>query len=512
MVSKRETWKRFIRTVLNQSPKYFNKYPAKEQELLNKFFIVLQDYDAGTSIARKKFLESCEKFKRECIYPGPSEYTEEYLNFPFLWFAESYFDRALELLDIAQFHADEFYEYLAKHLRGSEGLFQLVSKGTPLNDITWEKLQYESIKLTVPLTLEEIHVLEAINTYVKELGLSATYPRSLRATITKELKTPKISRRIPQLLKRVHAWWGLSWYYPGFDLARVYFNFQLSQSATFEEIIDYKDPENTILQYSDVYWARNYKNLFMGNLIVPRHLVGSLRNYLEDCHNQEKLILHDCYQVTLDHVSSSLNYYEPGKGWHEWTLTEYDQLVKQLKSKKSRKRSEKAITSLHMTSFNDEWHYLDTQNSNQMIALFCNEILHPFLTFNELPFEISKMERDMLKELHDVEKAVNVTFLPHNMVREYSMDVYWITLPKIPFKKLRLLLNCVPYTVIYGNESRYHIWAYLTPMLARWLQRELKWLIMNISLYYFRSSPKVEDYDYNKRQWKTPVVLEEYVE
>ncbi|MHA2248157.1 MAG: hypothetical protein ACXADY_24625 [Candidatus Hodarchaeales archaeon] len=512
MVSKRETWKRFIRVILTQVPKYIDNYSTSEQELLSKFLVVLQNYEADTSEARRKFIENWNIYKKEFIMPTTLNYTNDYSSMPFLWFVESYFERATELLDVALFHADEFFEYLAKHLRGSSetgGFFQLVRNCTPLTDNKWENLQYESIKLTVPLTLEEVHVLEQCYSYVREAGISAFNPRNLRTAITKEVKTPKISKKIPQLLERVHAMVGLSWYYPAFDLARVYVNFQLSEStSSIEDIVDFNDPENRVLRCSDLYKVRDYKNLYLGVMVVPSHLVDSLTTYLQECEHSGKLILHECTMVEVDHMSSSLNYYDPGKGWHEWTLLEYARLIEQLKGKKKRgKKREKADTSLHMTSFVDSWHYSESPKHNQLITLFCNEKIHPYLRFRELPPKITKIEKDLLRELHK-NQVVNVVFSPYHIVRDYSWDTYWISVPR-PYKLTRLL-TCTPYAMIYSNENSYHIWVHLTPALAQWLKRELNWSVMTISQYFYRKFPKVEDYDFNMLEWKTPKVLEVY--
>ena len=62
---------------------------------------------------------------------------ENYSHTPFLCFIVGYFTKAVQRLDIAEFYADEYYAYLARHLQGKgtkKGVFQLIREGTPLTD------------------------------------------------------------------------------------------------------------------------------------------------------------------------------------------------------------------------------------------------------------------------------------------------------------------------------------------------------------------------------------------
>lgn len=504
MVSQRDTWKRFISTALEYLPAYITHYSAEEQVWLKKSLETLQNYEVDTITTRQKFIESWEKTKKEIR----SDNT--YLTLPFLWFLISYLDRATQLLDVALFHADDFYNYLAKHIRGSNGLglFPLVQKQVPLSDERWEELQYASLKLIVPLTLEEVEVLGTLYNFSQDGNIAALDIKQIKAAVSNQARSTSLVRRLPRLFARVDARWSLLWHYPAFDLTQVYFRVELTDSVdSLSEIIDLRNPANTTLRGSNVFEVRDTNRMYLGTLLVPVHQVRTLKEYLEICQQDDYLKLHECEPITIMRHTSSLADYKPSKGWQKWNVSSCLRLIEELKPKKQRIRH--ARTSLYITSFSSSWHYYELPNPTEIIPLICQENLDTYKTFQELSNQELISDHQLLNTLFR-NKVVTVVFCPNRLIREYTIPEYWITLSRIPFAQLSHLLKRLPYTTIHRTKQYYHIWAVLNPFLGDWLRRELKWEIRDIIFHYVHQPLKLTDYDFKDLEWKTPQILEEY--
>ncbi|UCE12918.1 MAG: hypothetical protein JSV04_12090 [Candidatus Heimdallarchaeota archaeon] len=503
MVSKRETRKRFIATALSHLPPYIAQYPSDEQKWLHAFLTVLRHYEVDTKATRQQFIEQWRQFQENL------RANEAYLTLPFLWFALSYLTRATQLLDVALFHADDFYTYLATHLRGTDGLgvFPLVRKQVPLVDERWEQLQYASKKLIVPLTSEELEVLTILYDFSFNGGIEALSPRQLKAVVSSQTRTPLLVRRLPRICTRVDAHWAVVWHFPAFDLTQVYCRMEVGEHInTLSEILDCGDPTNTTLRGSNLYTVRNVERMYLGVLLVPSHLVMALQTYLEVCQEQGDLIVHEYEPVIERQHTSALADYKPNKGWQKWGVTACMKLVKELRPRKQRVRQARAA--VYYTSFNDAWHYFELPRPTQAIPLLCREDLNTYTPYPGLAKNRIENDSPLLKTLH-YHRVMVVVIFAHQLIREFTIPEYWLTLPRIPFAQLSHLLQRVPYTNVFRTKDHYHLWAPLNPYLGDWLERELGWAVRDIIPYHVRHSLAYDDYDFPAQEWKAPRVLEE---
>ncbi len=497
-----------MKTILSQIPVYIVNYPPSDQIILNEFISILQNYEVDTRETRKQLFELFEGFQ--------SKYrtSEELLTKPFLWFVESYFTNASKLLSVASFHADYFYEYLVKQLRGypdTKGVFQLIREGTQLTDLKWEQLQYACNRLSVPLKSEELHALETIHALSLETGINALDQRYIRTNIFNRVKSSSLLKKIENLFLRLDSRWLLRFYPPAFDLELLFFQFQLNESTSLREIIDFHNPTNTTLCNSSVYWIRGFHNMYCGILVVPAKFVDALQRYFQKCHSQAQLVLQELTKIDTSRISASLLLYQATKGWRTPTLTDWRRLVPMLKTKYPRKMRMK-LTSYYLTpAFNE--HKFNRQETSRLIHLFC-KIPRDF-SFKELPLgsnnnqkqiKQSKTEIKLLEELY-LQKIVQISFLCRGLVYEFSLDNYWIKVPKMPLDQLSRLLAWIPFSRLYLAENNIFIWTYLTPEFAQWLSTDLEWAVMPIIRNHNPLSFNLDWYAQEAQQWKIPLVL-----
>ena len=124
MVSVTEKHKKMIQTIIKQSPQYIQQYPQDDQRLLNEFLNLLTHFDEA-EYQRTRLLERFIDYNKK-LYG-----TDLYLKCPFLWFTETYIEKAITALILTDFNASSFFEYLTKHLRKKiegPGVFDLIRK------------------------------------------------------------------------------------------------------------------------------------------------------------------------------------------------------------------------------------------------------------------------------------------------------------------------------------------------------------------------------------------------
>lgn len=497
-----------MKTILSQISVYIENYSPSDQIILNEFISILQNYEVDTQEARRHLFQLFESFQTK--YRD----SEKLLTQPFLWFVESYFTNASKLLSVASFHADDFYEYFVKQLRGYpdiEGVFKLLQKGTPLTDLRWEQLQYACNRLSVPLKSEELHALETVHNLSLETGINALDQRYIKTNIFNNVKSPTLLKKIENLFLRLDSRWLLRFYTPAFDLELLFFQFQLNKSTSLREIIDFQNPNNTTLCNSSVYWIRGFRNMYCGILVVPTSSILSLQRYLQRCHRQGQIVLYELTKIITSRLSVSLLLYQTTKGWRTPTQTDWNRLVPMLKTLYPRKMRMK-LTSFYLTPpFNEL--KLDHHDSSQLISLFC-KIPRQF-SFKELPlganedqiqFELSKADIKLLEEIC-LRKIVQISFISTRLIYEFSLDNYWIKLPKMPLNQLSRLLAWIPFCRLYFAEKNIFIWSYLTQELAQWLSTDLEWTVMRIIENHTPLSFSFNWYTSKSQQWKTPLIL-----
>ena len=507
----RESFKRFIKTIMEQLPAHIEEYPPPDQLLLSEYLSVLQHYEEA-DYQRNKLSKRFEEYNNSILG------TDQYLHTTFLWFTYNYISNANLLLNISKFHANLFYEYMVKHLRGSSvtpGVYGLIRENIPLSNLAWEQLQYESNKLLIPLTKDQLQILKTVYSFNTEAGIYALDPRKLRSVIVKQVKFPKNLKPTDELNRfftRMDGRWSFRFFSPALGLDRLFFHFQLQESTSLEDIIDFHNPANTVLCVSDIFSARDSPNTYIGNSLVPIQEIEQLESHLQHCENQGKLILKELIRITTTRTSASLNHYRANSGWFELSPTKMRRLTSLLKSKHPKKRLVKNSSLFVSPSFNGHWYYDQHPLPTEIIKLYSK--IPDEYTYQYLPLRsnaqdstaLSRTEIGLLKQLI-YNKVVYIGFVPWRLVYEFSLDLYYIILPKIPLFQLKRFLNLLPYSEIHYTENSIYVLTQLTPKLVRWIENDLNWTVISIILTHYRHNLEFNWYDSGKLQWKTPNIL-----
>jgi hypothetical protein len=499
-------WKRLIETILAQVPNYIVKYSPEEQEILNEFLNVLKAYHVDEISSRKNFSTLLTEYIQE------QREKNEYLEIPFLWFSVYYFDRARLLLSVADFFAEEFYGYLAKQLRS---FFQLVQKGTSLsNEDIWERLQYECSNIRVPLSAEELQILKSVYSFILENEFHALNPSRIKASIIKNISIPNLSRRLANFFKLFETKWYLLFHPPAFGLERLYFHFQLSEKTSLAEIINFQNPQNTVLCSSDVYIIKGFSNSYIGTLSVPTRYFNPLENYLQQCVIEGKIILQELKRIKMLRRSASLALYRENHGWRSLSSTKWRYLTEKLKSTRSR-RPRASLESFYVTPpFNLTWLYQHHSHPSQIIKLYC-EVPEEF-SFDELPNQPTKEQRhntltktdiDLLKDLIR-KRVVYIGFRSDQLWYEWALDAYWVKIPQITENQLNHLLQWLPFSELYYTHQEIQMRVRIPNDWVQRIKEDLNWVIMPIIRPHYPMNLRYNYYDDNTLQWLIPSVLQ----
>jgi hypothetical protein len=507
----RESFQRFLRTIVDILPPYIEKYPPSDQLLLNDFLSVLQHYDKA-DYQRNKL---SNRFKKYC---DSLLGTDQYIKTAFLWFSFTYFSNANILLNVSKFYADVFYGYLVKHLRGSSkvpGVFDLIRKNVPLTNFAWEQLQYESHKLLVPLTDDQLQVLKNVYSVVMEGGVDTLDSRKLKAQIVNDLSFPKkikSNEELRRFFQLLEGQWLYHLLVPAFGLDWVIIHIQLQESTSLEEIIDFQDPRNAIISVSYVYLNRNLPNTYIGILRVPSQDFGRLKSYLQKCERQGRLILKSLDKVTTWRFSGSLTYYRAKTGWIEPSPIRMRRLTRLLLAQNPREPTGELLFLYTSHQSNFDWHYKDHPLTVEIVKLRC-KISHHTYSYQNLPLskqELSHLTHTdigLLRQLH-YNRVLQIRFVPMRLVNEFSLDMYCVILPKISDYQFRYFLNLIPSSDILLTEELIYLWVQLPPKLVQWIENELHWTVIPLIQQFGISNFEFSFYDPLKLQWRTPHFLQ----
>ncbi len=507
MDSYQNRWKRFMETILSHFPNHLEKYTPEERVLLNEFVNILQNYTVDTGERRDRLISSFNQ------YIEKHKPTQTYYNTPFLWLTISYFENASQLLNASGFHANQFYEYLVKHLKK---IFRLVKEGVDLSDLGWEGLQYDCYKLIVPLTDEEFQILQIIYSLIKNSGIKALNFNHIKTTISHQMKKPNISRILNRFFTRIDAYWYLQFNPTTFGLERLFFHFQLKESISLSDIIDFQNSVNTTLCASNIYQIRNFPNMYTGFLLIPSYCLKELKDYLQQKERQGDLFIHTLSQITDSRISGSLALYKVGEGWSTLSQHKLGILRNRLTTSRPRERKGKQESihpSLLMDPYDQTWHYSWHPHPNQVISLICKipraftvKDLSRRFSIKQTNNTISISESNLLKELFRKQVA-RITFFPNRMIYEFSLDDYWVEVSPIPYKQLLRLLYWLPTVHLFLMDKNIQMWTKLTPNLAEWLRNDLNWSVKEIIQYKSPSRLLKTFYNEETSQWKTPSIL-----
>jgi len=517
----RDSFKRFILTILEILPNYIASYPQKDQILLNDFLNVLRFHEVDKIKNRIRFSESSEAFidKYYRIH-------KRYYELPYLWFAIDYISSANRILNSGGFHADKFNQYLIKHLRGNSktlGFFQLIKNTTPLTNLNWEVLQYSCNKFTVPLTQDQLLILKAIYHIIPKAGLRNITRQRLKTAVENRRKKIQFNERkkrgrsqdLRKLFILLNAHWTIRPYPNAFGLDRLFFNLQLGDSTKISEILGFKDPDNTTLASSTVYRELNFNNYY-GILFIPTRMLKPMETFLRQAEEKRKVKIISLEKILDIQVSRSLTLYKASKGWQELNSKEMHKITQDLKNKKE---FDQNVHQNYFISprFYTNWNY--RQNSkygtpDKLIELYCDLIL-PF-TFDNLlsrkssekdNFRFSEEDRAVLTHLHK-QSVIQLDFDPIRLMRDFSLDEYWIKIPDdIDEDNLLNFIGYLPDSHIISTNIHKYLWTRLTSKIVRWIKKDLKWPTIPIIEQYGGKLTQHKWYDYERQEWRTPKIL-----
>lgn len=119
---------------------------------------------------------------------------------------------------------------------------------------------------------------------------------------------------------------------------------------------------------------------------------------------------------------------------------------------------------------------------------------------------LSRTEVGLLKQLY-YNEIVNVIFLPWRLVYDFSLDLYCITIPKLPINKLKHFLALLPYSEIHYTEKEIYVIARITPKLVEWIAIDLNWPVQSILQTHYPLKLEYTWFDPKALQWKMSIVL-----
>jgi hypothetical protein len=511
----RDTWKRFLDTIVSLLPSYIARYPPTEQIILTEFLNVIESCDVSTSVERETLSKKMGIFINKYHMNR-----ESYFGLPFLWFTIDYFSNARRILSVEGFYASDFYHYLVHHLRQESettGAFFLIQKRTPLTDKAWEDLQYACNKLVIPLTRDQVEVLSTVFHYIRNIKPSKLNQQTLKAAITRKVRNSGFSRHLPRFFTLLDAQWNLRFYPAAFGLELVYFNFQVSEPKTLFDIIDFNDPANSTLGATTVYRIGKF-NTFCGIIYLPSGTSKLMKTYLKQCEHQGLIMLQEFIRIVDAQKSNSLALYESEKGWRDLNPKEKQKLGRQIKNQINLNEHLPSSTFFLSPPFYTNWHFQKNKeccSPTQLIALYCK--FHPSFSYTDMNSSMKfqnkyllflELDQEILTSLYH-KKVVQISLNPIRLFKDFSLNSFWIEVPQnVKMKTLMVLLSILPTATIYTTETdSFQIWTVLTPKIYQWISRGLEWKVHSVRYSYWGKNLDITWFDPKSLEWKVPSLL-----
>lgn len=434
---------------------------------------------------------------------------QKFRELPFHWFCSTYLTRANILLNLDEFHATNFYKYLAESLLGDSntiGCFKLIVNRTDLTDLAWEELQIFGTKQKVPLIEKELQLMKTVYSLLPGTGLHSLNMRWLK-TVTSDLEPRNLFRFFGLHEDQWVPWFSKS----AMGLKRYYVHFQLSKFTSLKDFIDFQDQENTTLCNSRLYRYINFEKTYSGYLVIPDHNEHLLLEYLQRCDYNRQLILYELTEATDIYTSMSFALYQPKKGWVKSPPQRIRRLAQPLVSEHPKKRKTKYPSHFISSPFNKTWNYRQHPEPTLIISLFCKiNQKAPFNTKSiknlKKNLDISRSELQILKDLHQ-RGIYQLTFFLNRLIYEFSKEEYMLNLPNMPFDRLKRLLSWLPYSRTVFTSTNIHIWTYSTIETIKWLKKELGLKCTLVTIHYSKPQPKFKWFNQDTLQWNTPQVF-----
>lgn len=106
----------------------------------------------------------------------------------------------------------------------------------------------------------------------------------IRKTIAEQIDISKrffSLKEIKSFYSLIDGKWFIQFHSPSFGLTRLFFHFELPDKVPIEKIINFDDPNNTVLTLSNVHSIREKKDQYIGTLLIPTKDIARLESYLQ---------------------------------------------------------------------------------------------------------------------------------------------------------------------------------------------------------------------------------------
>ncbi len=501
MVSRRDNLKRYIKLISKQLPMYFNLYSEEDQKFLEMFVEPLK-YCEEADYKRK---ELAQRFRNARNYFISHK---NYLQYPFFWFVESYFENVEVSLRISTFHADTFYDYLLPILRGTageeDGVFQLLKNAIPLSDLRWEVLQYKSSKLHIPLKPYELEIIKTVYRQLRSEPLQILKPRRIRSIILNQHDIPRLSSSLPKLFDWLRIRTTVWPQYSAFGIQSFYFYFQINPKNTINDIINFQLKTNGIITTSSVYTIRWANNEYLGVLYLPEGTEKQITQYLGDIKLKGVLLDFILTPIVENRWCYSLSQYQTESGWQELNRSSWKSRVHLMRLTTLPRRRTK-IELEYLTPLKErEWNYRELDDPLESINLICKKNI--FMYADLLTDIYSSKELKLLKTLIE-NHSLFIDFFPYRLGAEYSLDLYMMEAPKISFYQLKRLLVLLPSARIADSSNKNYIFAYLTPTMVEQIREDLEWPLYSLLPTHTSAKRTRDMFDADLLKWYQPNIL-----
>ncbi len=507
LVRRSTTLIKFIKTVVNQLPQYIKEYSPEEQVFLKEFRILLVKCVSKANLDRKTLSKELGEFNQN-LRRG-----ESYYLYPFLWFVGEYFSIANLLLNAADYHAENYFAYLVKHLRTNseiKGVFQLIRESVPLNDLKWEELQYVCNEI-YPLSEMEVDCLKEISTMIQRENLDSLNSTKVRALI-KEKVDSKLSRNLKQFLNPFQTNWGLWFYHLAFGINIFFFQIKLTGFRDFRQLFDYNSPKSSVFGLSGINRLNEFQNTYIGTIFTPDHLHKKFFGYLQNLEKNGKIIIQEFTRIKDFKFSSSLALYTPNKGWSDFTNTEWLRLCRILRESNPLSKDIKPVSFFLSSQQNPNWNFRKHTNSDRAIRVYIN--FPRTFTVDTLPFSLKSLAKKRFtkrEKAHVTEmfynKVVSTIFYVNRLITSFSLDLYCIKMPNIPFDRLKFFLSYLPISYLFFSDSHIYIFAQLTKNLVSRITTDQNWRISSIIPVNTPQKRNSDWFDFENLLWKSPEFL-----
>jgi len=323
----------------------------------------------------------------------------------------------------------------------------------------------------------------------------------------------KTTADMKRLFTILEATWYIRFHSPAFGLDRLFFHIQLKSASSLQNLIDFQNTSNTVLNISDIYRIRGKLNTYIGVFYVPSQKFDLLITYINKLEKEGKIRTNSLEKIETRWFSISLHQYKSDLGWLDPTKTKLKQVAQTINSKASEKRKRKVDLLYIPPSFNTKWFFNEHPLPLKLIELYCK--MPQTYSYSNLPLgsyanqqnkNLLKADIGLLKQLY-YNRVLQIEFIPLGLVYDYSLDLYHIKIPRNDSLQLKPFLALIPYSEFIETEQNVQIWARLSDTIRQWIEKDLMWQVQPMIRDQYTRNLDMKWFNKKELQWITPKIL-----